>query len=124
MKAKERIHRFLNREFINSKELATRFLADSNLHQIAFTCDISDGYNDFDQVLMIRKSEKGRYVIQEYTINTNHHVVIKDSISVTHNYKEVITVINNAIDYYSIPTSITDHCGNYASLQVVQFADK
>lgn len=124
MKAKERIHRFLNREFVNIKELATRFLADSNLHDLAFTCDISDGYNDFDQVLMIRKSH-GRYIIQEYTINNTHyHAVIKDSISTTHSYKEVMTVINNAIDFYSIPTSLTDQFGNYAKLQVVQFADK
>jgi hypothetical protein len=124
MKAKTRIHKFLNRESVNIKDLAIRFLIDSNLHQIAFTCDISDGYDDFDQVLMIRKS-KGRYIIQEYTINNTHyHAVIKDSISVTHDYKEVITVINNAIDYYSTPTSITDQTGSYAGLQVVQFAEK
>ena len=124
MKAQKRIHQFLARQHVNIKELAIRFLADSNLHQIAFTCDISDGYNDFDQVLMIRKSH-GKYTMQEYTINNSHyHAVIKDSISTTHNYKEVITVINNAIDYYSTPTSITDQTGSYAGLQVVQFADK
>ena len=122
-KVQNRIHHFLARQHVNIKELAIRFLIDGNLHQIAFTCDISDGYDDFDQVLMIRKSH-GKYTIQEYTINTTHHVVIKDSISVTHNYKEVITVINHAIDFYSIPTSLTDQCGNYAKLQVVQFAEK
>ena len=123
MKAKNRITQFIRRQHVLITELATRFLIDSNLHQIAFTADISDGYNDFDQVLMIRKSED-RYIIQEYTINTNHHVVISDSISVTHSYKEVITVINNAIDYYSLPTSLTDQFGNYAKIQVVQFAEK
>lgn len=122
-KTQKRIHHFLSREHVNIKELATRFLADSNLHQIAFTADISDGYNDFDQVLMLRKSH-GKYTIQEYTINKNYHVVIKDSISTTYNYKEVISVIKNAIDSYSLPTSLTDQFGNYAKLQVVQFAPK
>lgn len=123
MKAQKRIHQLLNREFVNIKELATRFLADSNLHEIAFTCDISDDYHDFDQVLMIRKSH-GKYTIQEYTINTNYHVVIKDSIIVTHDFKKVISAINHGIKEYSIPTSLTDQFGNYARLQVVQFADK
>ena len=123
MKAKNRIHKFLSRTRVTVKELAARFLIDSNLHQIAFTADVSDGYNDFDQVLMIRKSED-RYIIQEYTINTNHHVVVSDNITVTHDFRKVMTAINHGIKKYSLPTSLTDQFGNYADLQIVRFADK
>ena len=124
MNIQTRIHQFLSRRRVNIKELATRFLIDGNLHEIAFTADISDGYHDFDQVLMIRKSGKGKYVIQEYTINTNHHVVVSDNISVTHDFRKAITAINHGIKEYSLPTSLTDQFGNYAKIQVVQFAEK
>ena len=123
MKAKNRIRKFLSRTRVTVKELATRFLIDGNLHEIAFTADISDGYHDFDQVLMIRKSED-RYIIQEHTINTNHHVVVSDNITVTHDFRKVMTAINHGIKEYSLPTSLTDQFGNYADLQIVRFADK
>ena len=63
MKATKRINNIIRDRHIMPQELATRFLVDSNLHEIAFTCDISDGYDDFDQVLIIRKSH-GKYIIQ------------------------------------------------------------
>lgn len=105
-------------------ELATRFLIDGNLHEIAFTCDISDGYNDFDQVLTIRKSH-GKYIIQEYTINNNHHVVVSDNISVTHDFNRVISAIKHGMKEYSTPTSFINQYGYYAAgLKVLQFAEK
>ena len=126
MKAKTRIHSFLNRQHVNIKELAIRFLADSNLHSIS--CIITDADPDYvktEEVTVTKKS--GRFVIThevaryEPFYGTETEVFKPHS---THNIKSVKALLSNLLMWDITETDLIDQHGKKADLRIVRIADK
>lgn len=126
MKAKTRIHSFLNRKHVIIKDLATRFLADSNLHAIrVIISDTDPDYAQNDEITITKKSggflitrEIGRW---EPFYGTETEVFKPHC---THNTKHVKAIIGDLLNIDAADIDLLNQHGRNANIKIVRFASK
>ena len=125
MNIQTRIHQFLSRRRVNIKELATRFLIDSNINTIRCVYSDADPAYATSEEFTVKKSKGGFLITHEIArwepfFGTETEVF---SPVFTHSTKHVKAIISD-VAYDAAEIDLVNQHGKNADMQIVRFADK